>query len=323
VNHQREDGRIPSFYDSVSLEPREDLNVHFPAETAGSALFLCELYSRFRNPEYLEAARRSMRFIAREVVPRRKWFDVETYLSCSREPFDFYDSYTLQAPQSTLSMIMAAFAFASLFQQDHEGDWLSAGCAILDYLSLYQQIWSPPFFSRPVFGGFGVQNTDAEWSDARGCYAADLYFRYYDLTDNRYYFERGAAALLSLPPMIPYENWGHTGLDGPGARGSIHWGEGSMVVSAVQAREKYGDAWIHASGGWGCALNACFLSDLQCSGDRIAFRLTRSLEWPGPALVKFTGLDHARYDIVVNGLDLGTRSASLLRSGIEIPLEPK
>src|SRR5690606_41420452 len=39
--------------------------------------------------------------------------------------------------------------------------------SIVDYLCLYQAVWSPPFLSLAVFGGFVVGNGHPAWSDAR------------------------------------------------------------------------------------------------------------------------------------------------------------
>ncbi len=162
--HQQTSGVIPSWYDPENLKPAAPLRDD-NAETAGAALFLAEYYKRTKEIKYLRAAERSMRHITNAVLPQQKWFDYETFFSCSRKPLGFYDSYTQQHPQNTLSMQQAAEAFYELYLLTGKPEYKSRGLAVMDYLCLYQQVWSPKWLSCELFGGFGVQNTDAEWSD--------------------------------------------------------------------------------------------------------------------------------------------------------------
>ena len=125
------------------------------------------------------ASRRSFRppngpwdILRAEVIPQRKWFDFETFFSCSRKAPGFHDPFTLQFAQNTLVMDQAAAACARLARVTGEKNYRDLGTAVLDYLLLYQQVWSPAWLSRALFGGFGVQNTDGEWSDARQGYFA-------------------------------------------------------------------------------------------------------------------------------------------------------
>lgn len=313
---QSETGAIPSWFDVVSLAPRSDLVDRFPAETASSALFLARLHELSKKDEHLAGAKRAMEFISREVLYKGKWFDFETFLSRSRKPFDFFDAYTRQYPQSTLSMFQAAWAYLALFRQTLEEDYLAMGVCLLDYLSFYQQIWSPPYLHAPLFGGFGVQNTDGEWSDARSAYASDLYFDFYEATGYREYFERGAAALRAGFAASPYEYWSQGGIDGPGINANIHWGAGSAAVSSLMHRKKWGDAFINAEEGWGCGLNACSVLNLSVDRHRIEFDLNtpsnEELEWT----IKFDGLKYGAYQLTINGSYEGIRGESELRNGI-------
>jgi len=76
--------------------------------------------------------------------------------------------------------------------------YLQRGTEVLDYLLLTQQVWNIPALSPKMVGGFTTQNTDAEWSDARECYAAVLLWDYYKATGNAEYLERSVAAARSL-----------------------------------------------------------------------------------------------------------------------------
>ena len=77
-------------------------------------------------------------------------------------------------------------------------EYRSTAIALIDYLCLYQQLWSPGWLSRPLFGGFGVQNTDGEWSDSRQGYFAVTLGKFYELTGEREYLERAVAALRAM-----------------------------------------------------------------------------------------------------------------------------
>ncbi|MFX1390491.1 MAG: hypothetical protein ACFE9Z_10540 [Promethearchaeota archaeon] len=48
-----------------------------------------------------------------------------------------------------------------------EDKYLVLGERTLAILSLFQQVWNMPYISINTFGGFGVQNADAELNDAR------------------------------------------------------------------------------------------------------------------------------------------------------------
>jgi hypothetical protein len=318
LKQQLPNGCLPSWYDASTLHPKERLQSYYPAETSGSALFLTRLYAFLNREEYLNGACRAMEFITREVIPTRKWSDFETYLARARKPYGFFDANTLQHPQSTLCMIQGAGAFLSLYRATLKPFYLERGKRVLDYLSLYQQVWSPPFLSAALFGGFGAQNTDGVWGDARACYAADLYFDYYEATRFREYFERGAAAMKSCFSLLPHENWSPDGTDRAGGITGIHWGVGSAAVSSLTSRLKYGDVFIDLSEGWGCTLNACRLENLSVDRYRISFDVKSDRSWESPAFVKFHGLRYGVYHLDVNGESLGTTPASSLHEGIPV-----
>jgi len=217
VNHQQPSGVIPSWYNS-DLSPREEFR-DFNAETGGSALFLLELADMTGAPAYLQAGRRALGFVEREVIPRQRWFDFETYLSCARKDFSFYDPRTAQYPQNNLSTMFAAMAYLQLYRVSKDPHDLDIGTRVLDYLLLTQQVWSNPALSPKLLGGTTTQNTDAEWSDARQAYVAVLLFDYYQATKNPEYLERAVVAARSTFAVAPWENWTHNRVQGR-ARGS-------------------------------------------------------------------------------------------------------
>ncbi len=199
-----------------------------------------------------------MAFIAREVVPRQRWFDFETFLSCARKPYSFYDPWTAQFPQNNLSQTQAAAAWLRIYQLTHRPEDLEAGTRVLDYLLLTQQVWNNPALSPKMVGGFTTQNTDAEWSDAREAYDAALLWDYYRATGSEEYLERAVAAARSTFAVAPWENWAHTGYkDESGAMTGFHWGPGSGMTSVQILSAAMGDGLIDVKHDAGACLNAC------------------------------------------------------------------
>ena len=106
IARQLKDGMIPTRFDE-SGETQAELSRMLMAETGPTALFLLELYSADRNPRYLDAGLRALRFLEREVIPQRKWFDYETFFSCSPRTISF-DERTQQWPANNLALIPSA-----------------------------------------------------------------------------------------------------------------------------------------------------------------------------------------------------------------------
>jgi hypothetical protein len=318
VKHQLASGVIPAWYNSA-LQPRAEFR-DFNAETTASGLFLASLAEATGDHTYLAAAEKTMDFVTREVLPRQRWFDFETFLSCARKPYDFYDRWTAQYPQNNLSQIQAAAAYLKLYQVTHQQKYLTTGTHVLDYLLLTQQVWSNPALSPKLIGGFTTQNTDAEWSDAREAYAAVLLWHYYQATGSRQYLERAVAAARSTFAVAPWENWAHTGyIDESGALTGFHWGPGSGMTSIEMMYPKLGDVFIDAARANGVGFNACSIRDLKIHGHEISFAFDAV-----PSLhaihVRFAGLEkNAQYRITWNGnRSSPIDGATLLRDGFTI-----
>ncbi|MFN8062421.1 MAG: hypothetical protein U0Q12_24930 [Vicinamibacterales bacterium] len=297
---QRASGAIPSWLDA-SLQPRTEFG-EFNAETAGSALFLSALADLTADTRYRDGALRAMTFITREVLPRQRWYDFETFLSCARKPFDFYDGWTAQYPQNNLSTMQAAQAYLSLYRSTKRADLLATGEQVVDYLLLTQQVWNHPLLAPKLLGGTTTQNTDAEWSDARQAYLAPILVDYYGLNGRRDYLERAVAAVRSGFAVAPWENWAHNGFDNEeGALTGIHWGTGSEMTSVEMMSPVLGDAFVDVARRHGVGFNASTVTGVRVSGVEIAFDLKRA-EPARPLRVRFAGIDRGkRYRLIVNG----------------------
>lgn len=318
VKQQLASGVIPSWY-NAQLQPYKVFR-DYNTETAASALFLASLYEATHDAAYLTAAEKAMDFITREALPRQKWFDFETFLSCARKPFNFYDPWTAQYPQNNLSQIQAADAYLKLYEVTKQAKYLTVGTHVLNYLLLTQQVWNNPAFSPKLVGGFTTQNTDAEWSDAREAYAAMTLWHYYEATGRGAYLERAVAAARSTFAVAPWENWAHTGyINESGALTGIHWGEGSGMTTVEMLEPTLGDAYINLEYKNGAGFNACSIQHLKIDGHRISFDLA-TFPAGRTITVRFAGVDPAaRYQIVWNGNSSGWIAGStLIRSGYVI-----
>ena len=318
IAKQQSSGVIPSWYNK-DLTPRPEFR-DFNAETAGSALFLVELTRQTGEEKYARGAERAMDFITREVLPRQRWFDFETFKSCARKNFDFYDRWTTQYPQNNLSTIQAAQAYLALYQLTSDAKYLQLGTQVLDYLLLTQQVWNNPAFSPKLIGGFTTQNTDAEWSDARQGYAAVLLWNYYQATGELEYLERAVAAARSTFAVAPWENWAHTGFrDEPGAMTGFHWSTGSAMTSVEIMSSQLGDAFLDLRHQAGVGFNASSVRDVVVNGTQISFRLDR-LERLRTATIHFSDVDPgAEYSIVCNNQQpQKIKGAILAREGLVV-----
>ncbi len=318
VNAQQSSGAIPSWFDE-SLTPRSEFK-DFNAETAGSALFLATFADVSAEQTYRDAALRAQDFITREVLPRQRWYDFETFLSCARKPFDFYDRWTSQYPQNNLSTMQAAQAYLSLYTSTHRPELLETGERVVDYLLLTQQVWNHPLLSPKLLGGTTTQNTDAEWSDARQCYLAALLLDYYKVNGRLDYLERAVAAARSGFAVAPWENWAHMGHDNePGALTGIHWGTGSQMTTVEMMSGLLGDAFVDVARRQGVGFNAANVKNLRVGDAELSFDVETAQ--PGQTTrVRFAGVDGAKtYRLVVNGkAPVEVKGETLLADGYAV-----
>lgn len=309
---QEPSGVIPSWYYASNLKQRTEFR-DFNAETAASALLFATLGEITGDQRYVAGAERGMSFIEREVLPRQRWWDFETYLSCSRKDYSFFDAWTAQYPQNNMAEIQAPVAMLALYRLTHKREYLESGTKMLDYLLLTQQVWNNPLFTPMLLGGFTTQNTDQEWSDARQGYAAIVLADYYDATGNFEYLERAIAAARSTFAVAPSENWAHSGYpDEPGGISSYHWGTGSATASIEMLAPRYGDSLIDLRAGRGVGFDQCTVSNVAIDGETISFSLSSSA-LDRKFLVRFRGIDPKRqYRIIWNGHAIDGVAGSVL-----------
>jgi hypothetical protein len=251
---QEASGAIPAWYDWDGEALRVVPELRSSAETGAAASFIADLALETQRADFASGAIGAAEFLATDVIDAQCYQDFETFYSCSTKPLDFRDEFTGLYPMNTLAVFWTASVMLKAYKLTGDTRYLNLGCEVVDLLSLFQQVWSPPFLSLRAFGGFGVMNTDAEWSDARQSLFAPLYFDFHRATGEREYFDRGrAAAAASLvlaclpkhqyinpkgfdthPDGIMPENYGHSGRDEPSGRSDTCWGEcGALSATAL------------------------------------------------------------------------------------------
>jgi hypothetical protein len=324
IARQLEDGMIPTRFDeSGATQP--ELSRMLMAETGPAALFLLELYSADRNPRYLEAALRALQFLEREVIPQRKWFDYETFFSCSPRTI-WFDEKTQQWPANDLALIPSVEAFLSAYRATGNTEFLTRGQALLDYLLLYQQSWTNPALENlscasMLLGGFTTQNSDAEWSDARQSQAGNVLLDYYRVTGKAEYLERGVSALRSQFPISPSENWAHSGYGRKAGVSSFHWGTGSGMAGVELEADFLLDAVVDVVSGRAVGVNGIDITECDITDGRIRLTMNSPFAWARKPVVVFRGVAAAQqYRIVVNGADVGMFTGKSLSAGIPVPV---
>lgn len=264
-------------------------------ESAMTAAFLAELLLAEGDqlaPESRERMGRSLRaalgYLIDGPIAEARWEDFETYYSCSRwggervgqrvERNGLYKS-------NTFSPFWCAEALLAAHRLLGDAQYLQVGRRCLDELSLYQQVWDPPYVPAPCHGGFGVMNGDGEWNDSRQSLFAPLYLEYYRETGLAEYFERGTSALRASFAMLycpeneqvrreyervhtffgpesygfMMENVSH---GGPGSEPigpfTIYtWGNGAALASYGKIRDAWGDAYLDRARGQAFGIDGC------------------------------------------------------------------
>ena len=320
LEHQQENGFIPSYYreEDLSLDQEMKMNEE-NAEPAACALFLVEMHKLTGEDRYLDAAEKAVRYVEREIMPENKWFDYETFYSCSPKAFGTYDAITGQYPQCNMALMMLAKVCPELHRIKKDAGYLELGERALDYLSLFQQVWSHPRMEPNLIGGFTTQNTDGEWSDARQSQAAIIFMDYFEETGDLNYFERGVAAMRATLAISPYENYSHRGYNNePGFFSSFHWGIGTGLTTEEILVEKYGDIFTELDSGFSYGLNGCTVNQYSFDGEHVELEVVSNLSYVEPLRLVFRSeLKDKNVSVTINGENLGQFEISALNDGIQ------
>lgn len=305
IEKQHEDGCIPSWYNEEGDPSRVQFR-DFNAETATSALFLMEMGEITKNEKYMAAGMKGLDFITEYVMPRKRWFDLETFLSCSKKPFDFYDSITAQYPQCNLSQIHASIAYLRRYQITQNDSDLKLAEQMADYLILTQQLWNHPLIQINTFGGFTVQNADNEWSDVREGLCSILLYHYYLATGKQEYLERSVAAMHAGLEVLPYENWAHCGYEGMQYDSSLLWGGGVILTAAEYLEAEMGTMAVDVDNEFGIGIDGCVVKNVSVTENEILIDASFvGRDENDPFSIRVFSRSMKKYTIKINGRIIG------------------
>jgi hypothetical protein len=171
IRNMQPDGSVEEWLDD---ELRPLASLRWNADGGVHIWVLSELYRATHDNKYLQAAEKLSRFMMKEVMPHQKWYDFETFYSCSVKPETFFDAFTGQWPANSLSVGWAIDGFSSLYEVSHHKDYLSAAVAIADYSLFYQAVWAPNYIVTAYpFGGFSSQKP-MDWQGLDYCRAGRI-----------------------------------------------------------------------------------------------------------------------------------------------------
>lgn len=293
-------GAVPAWVKGRTLRPLPRLMES--ASTAAPMMFMAMLALEDKDEQALTSARRMAGFIEREVLPEHKWFDYETFYSCSKQRRPPRCPRTEAFPQNTMSMWWAAEGARLLYAATGEDRFKELLLQCLDDLLFHQQVWDPPYLSINAFGGFGSMNTDGEWNDARQGAIAPVLMDSYLAVGDPSLFERGVAALRAcyttmlhpaLKEVAPgnmvhyresdrgavYENYAHIGIDRVIA-GYLEpdWGAGTAAFATAHARKFFGDLFVDLEGGHAFAINGCAVTSFQTEGGQVRVEVEKVID---------------------------------------------
>lgn len=272
VKYQNSDGSFPTWLTKdLKVVPILDHS----AQSALPTWFLAEM-AKFPNTflTFTGASTKGADFLIKNVVDQQHYYDFETFFSCSPKVCkqsgatlddpSMHDPHTLCPPQNTLSMQWTAEALRAVSVNTGEQKYMPYAISALDMMCLYQNVWPISYRQTAyTYGGFGVQNSDGEYDDARQAQFGETLCDFGAQLGRRDYFERGVAAtraaltLINHPlhdefgiypnPNYPLgiepENCGHGGDDTQAGRSGFDWGEGSGLTSMAALLDKYGETY--------------------------------------------------------------------------------
>ncbi len=346
-------GAIPTYY-YKDLTPAPQLKE--AGTTALSGAVLAKAALLMKDERLQVAAVEAGRFVERELMPRLKFQDFESFYSCSPTPVLWADPWTGLLPQNNLAIEWAADEFLALYRLTGERHWLEKGEYILSNLSLYQQVWAPPYYATYLYGGFGVMNTDGEWNDGRQARFVSTYADYYLATRKPEYLERAVAAAragfalmdisenhgnninqLSVPPGVGLtqaegagqgyapENVYHGGPKSLTGWTGFNWSSGGALAAAAYLDAKFGTVWVDGETKRAFAIDGVRASVVSWDGHAISLHVDNVLkDLPHPysaereIKIKFGGLNRATYDVTVDGQAFRNRTAEELETGLTV-----
>ncbi|MFW9880433.1 MAG: hypothetical protein ACFFG0_45770 [Candidatus Thorarchaeota archaeon] len=341
---QLENGAIPTFidFDQNKKTPIIKKDLINSASSGASLMFLLEYYKIIKDERILPVCEKIAEYIKTNIIPHDKWHDFEPFYSCTYPLYSTYDCFTQSNVMNTLCIYWCAEGFKEFYKITGDIEYLNSGERVLAVLSLFQQIWDMPYISYNTFGGFGVQNADAELNDARQGLFVKTYMEYYIETGKWEYMERGIAALraswalqlleeykelcpgnLEGIPTIDgvdrgclFENYGHNGRDQRIA-GYImfDWGLGTAAMATAYAKKHFGDLFIDFKEQIVFGIDGILMKKFGFIENQVQIEC-EIIDGKEDIIIMAREVPYALIEIMINGKSIGNLKKEDLQNGL-------
>ena len=345
---QLENGAIPTYisFEKGSDNPIISKDLIDSASSGAPLMFLTEYYKICKDTRLVPLCEKIVEYIEKEIISGDKWHDFEPFYSCGGTSIDIYDDYTMSHLMGTMSIFWCAEGYKEFYKITTNQNYLKSGERIVAVLSFFQQVWNMPYISINTFGGFGVQNGDAELNDARQALFVRTFMEYYLETGKKEYMERGIAALRAswaLQLLKEYEgqcpgnlkgietldgidrgcvseNYGHFGKDEK-ISGYImfDWGVGSAVSATAYVKKHFGDLFIDFKEHiiWG--IDGILIKSFVFEEKKVNI-IIETIQNKKQIILKAREAPESGTEIIINEKSLETKDQESLNSGFVIEI---
>lgn len=285
LRSQLPSGAVPVWLHQETLEPI-DLLRESPSGAAAGLLF-AKLHAATGESRFLDGAERVAAFMATRCHPKL-WTDYECHFDSAGKPFDLIDPYGQQRPQCTFPIYWTAELAKELFRQTGDERYREQALRAVDYLLLFQGVWSPPYLTVKGFGSIGIGNGHTGWNDARAGIFAPGIAEFFDLTDNVEYLQRSVAAmraplaLMYIPENKPVssvwdkgplgyadECYAHRGRDARLGPSTFDFSVGYALMAFEELHAKYGSAYLDIVAGTAVGIDGCVIGPPVIDGNSV------------------------------------------------------
>jgi hypothetical protein len=285
LSAQLPSGSVPVWIHNTTLEPL-DLLRESPS-CAASGLLFAKLYESTKESRFLRGAERVAAFLANQVMPQG-WTDYESFFDSAGKPIDLVDHYSRQRPQNTFPMYWTAELGKLLYRLTGDDRYREQALRAVDYLLLFQAVWSPPYLTVKGFGSIGIGNGHTGWNDARAGIFATGIADFYTLTGDTEYLQRGIAAmrapfaLMYIPENQPIssvfdkgptgyadECYAHRGRDARLGPSTFDFSVGYSLMAYEELYTRFGVGLIDLEGRFGVGIDGWSVKDIAVTGDSI------------------------------------------------------
>lgn len=317
LRSQLPSGAVPVWLDRETLEPL-DLLRESPSAAASGLLF-AKLYESTRDARFLLAAQRVAAFIENACMPQG-WTDYECFFDSAGKPMDLTDPYSRQRPQCTFPIFWTAELAKLLYRTTQDCKYLAQARRAVDYLLLFQGVWSPPYLTVKGFGSIGIGNGHTGWNDARAGIFAPGIAEFFSLTGEIEYLQRGVAAmraplaLMYIPENEPVssvfdkgplgyadECYAHRGRDARLGPSTFDFSVGYALMAFEELFPKYGSVFVDLGAKQGIGIDGYSIRSLATESGQIEMRIDDNVAHGRRIEISVSGRIAGQNDLCVNG----------------------